>query len=58
VDVIFRRYFATVCEVEEPEAMFNMDQYSDVIRITKPIIYISVGEMVEMHKVGLDFFPG
>lgn len=31
---------------------FNMDQYSDVSRVTKPVIYISVGEIVEMHKVG------
>jgi len=47
-----RRYFGAICEVEEPEVMFNMDQYSDVTRITKPIIYISIGEIVEMHKVG------
>ena len=48
---VHRQYFAAVCEVEEPEIMFNIDQYSDVTRITKPIIYISIGEIVEMHKV-------
>ena len=33
--------------------MFNIDQYSDVTCITKPIIYISISEIVEIHKVCL-----
>ena len=49
--IIIRKYFADICEVEEPESVFNVDQYSDVARITKPIIYISVGEIIDMHKV-------
>ncbi len=37
--------------MEEPAVRFNMDEYSDLARVTKPVIYISVGEIVEIHKV-------
>lgn len=50
----FKKYFQDICSVEEPEMKFNMDQYSDVSRVTKPVIYISVGEIVEMHKLLLE----
>ena len=46
-----RQFFTAVCDVDEPEVMFNIDQYSDVTCITKPIIYISIAEIVEIHKV-------
>ena len=51
VCVTHRKYCAQACEVEEPEVRFNIDQYSDVIMITKPVIYISVGEIVDTHSV-------
>jgi len=31
--------------------VFNIDQYTDVTCITKPVIYISISEIVDMHKV-------
>ena len=37
--------------MEEPEVRFNVDQYSDVVMIAKPVIYISVGEIVDTHSV-------
>ena len=43
------------CDVEEPEVRFNIDQYSDVIMIAKPVIYISVGEIVDTHSVSEAF---
>jgi len=49
--VCCREFFTAVCSVEEPEQVFNMDQYSDVTCITKPVIYMSISEIVEMHKV-------
>lgn len=30
-----------------------MDQYSDLVNVTKPVIYISIGEMVNTHTVGV-----
>jgi hypothetical protein len=55
VTIIFcllcRKYCLQACEVEEPEVRFNIDQYSDVVMIAKPVIYISVGEIVDTHSV-------
>ena len=34
----FKRYFRAVCEVPEPEVMYNVDQYSDVTRIHKVML--------------------
>ncbi|ESN91702.1 hypothetical protein HELRODRAFT_108462 [Helobdella robusta] len=47
----FKRYFQEICEVDEPDVVFNIDRYSDVARIIKPVIYISVGEIVDLHKL-------
>ena len=44
-------HFWLICEVEEPEVRFNMDQYTDVTRVTKPVIYISIAEIIDTHKV-------
>ena len=37
--------------MEELEAKFSMDQYTDVTRVTKPVIYISVAEIIDTHKL-------
>lgn len=50
----YRKYFKAVCEVEEPEVKFNMDQYSDLTRVTKPVIYISIAEIIDTHKLLLE----
>ena len=39
--------------MDDPEVKFNVDQYSDVTMITKPVIYISVQEVVNTHQVGI-----
>lgn len=52
--VRFKKYFLEICDVEEPEVYFNMDQYTDVTRITKPIIYISIAEIVDTHRLLLE----
>jgi Ras GTPase-activating-like protein IQGAP1 len=40
--------------VEEPETKFNIDEYSDVVMLTKPVIYISIREICDTHKLLLD----
>jgi len=50
----FKKYFRAVCEVDEPEQHFNVDQYSDVTRVTKPVIYVTVAEIIETHKMLLE----
>ena len=48
-----RKYCLQACAVDDPEVKFNVDQYSDVTMITKPVIYISVQEVVNTHQVGI-----
>lgn len=50
-----RRFFLAACDVPSLEDKFNVDQYSDLVTVTKPVIYISIGEIVNTHTVSLDF---
>lgn len=47
----FKHYCVMACDVEELEAKFNVDQYSDIVTITKPVIYISVSEICDTHQM-------
>lgn len=49
-----RRFFLEVSTVEEPEGHFNIDEYTDVVMVTKPVIYISVQEICDTHTLLLD----
>ncbi|XP_005989793.1 ras GTPase-activating-like protein IQGAP1 [Latimeria chalumnae] len=50
----FRRFFQAACDVPEPEEKFNIDEYSDLVTLSKPIIYISIGEIINTHTLLLD----
>ncbi|XP_058972434.2 ras GTPase-activating-like protein IQGAP1 [Pocillopora verrucosa] len=50
----FKRFFLEVSNVEEPEGHFNIDEYTDVVMVTKPVIYISVQEICDTHMLLLD----
>lgn len=50
----FKRFFREVSNVEEPEGHFNIDEYTDVVMVTKPVIYISVQEICDTHTLLLD----
>ncbi|NWW84564.1 IQGA1 protein, partial [Rhynochetos jubatus] len=50
----FRRFFQAACEVPELQDKFNIDEYSDLVTLTKPVIYISIGEIVNTHTLLLD----
>ncbi|KAI0214246.1 Ras GTPase-activating-like protein IQGAP1 [Lamellibrachia satsuma] len=50
----FKQYFIDVCDVVDPEVRFNVDQYTDVTRVTKPVIYISLSELSNTHKLLLE----
>ncbi|OWF47735.1 ras GTPase-activating-like protein IQGAP1 isoform X2 [Mizuhopecten yessoensis] len=47
----FKHYCMMACDVEELEPKFNVDQYSDIVTITKPVIYISVSEICDTHQM-------
>lgn len=50
---IFRRFFQTACDVPELQDKFNVDEYSDLVTLTKPVIYISIGEIINTHTVSI-----
>lgn len=51
LSVSYRKFFAFVCEVPEPEEKYNMDEFSDAVALSKPIIFISIKEILDTHKV-------
>ncbi|KAI4892427.1 hypothetical protein NFI96_019360, partial [Prochilodus magdalenae] len=50
----FRRFLHAVCDVPEPEERFNIDEYSEMVILNKPVIYISIGELINTHKLLLE----
>lgn len=51
--VCSRRFFQAACDVPELEDKFNVDEYSDLVTLTKPVIYISIGEIINTHTVSI-----
>ncbi|XP_041856233.1 ras GTPase-activating-like protein IQGAP2 [Melanotaenia boesemani] len=50
----FRLFFQSACDVPEPEEKFNIDEYSDMVTLSKPIIYISIEEIINTHTLLLE----
>uniref|UniRef100_A0A8C9ZT49 IQ motif containing GTPase activating protein 2 n=1 Tax=Sander lucioperca TaxID=283035 RepID=A0A8C9ZT49_SANLU len=50
----FREFFQSACDVPEPEEKFNIDEYSDMVTLSKPIIYISIDEIINTHSLLLE----
>lgn len=46
-----RKFLLCVCDVPEPEDRFNMDEYSELLIVNKPVVYISVSELLNTHQV-------
>lgn len=46
-----RLFFQSACDVPEPEEKFNIDEYSDMVTLSKPVIYISIEEIINTHSV-------
>ncbi|XP_055017385.1 ras GTPase-activating-like protein IQGAP2 [Boleophthalmus pectinirostris] len=50
----FRAFFQAACDVPEPEEKFNIDEYTDMVTLSKPIIYISIEEVINTHSLLLE----
>ncbi|NXG30353.1 IQGA2 protein, partial [Dromaius novaehollandiae] len=50
----FRNFFQSACDVPEPEEKFNIDEYSDMVTLSKPVIYISIEEIINTHSLLLE----
>merc|ERR1739838_750339 len=47
----FMNFFVAVCDVAEPEEKFSMDEFSDAVLVVKPVIFVSLKEVVDTHKL-------
>ncbi|KAK5931495.1 hypothetical protein CesoFtcFv8_000210 [Champsocephalus esox] len=50
----FRKFLHGVCDVPEPEDRFNMDEFSELLIVNKPVVYISVSELRNTHQLLLE----
>ncbi|MBN3294999.1 IQGA3 protein, partial [Amia calva] len=50
----FRKFLVAACDVPEPEERFNMDEYSETVILNKPLVYISLGELINTHQLLLE----
>lgn len=46
-----RKFICRACRVPEPEERFAIDEYSDMVAVAKPMVYITVGELIGTHRV-------
>ncbi|KAA0702572.1 Ras GTPase-activating-like protein IQGAP3 [Triplophysa tibetana] len=50
----FRKFLRAVCDVPEPEERFNIDEYSETLILNRPVIYISISELLNTHRLLLE----
>ncbi|MGH0177013.1 UNVERIFIED_CONTAM: hypothetical protein FKN15_074157 [Acipenser sinensis] len=50
----FRRFLLAACDVPPLEDKFNVDEYSDLVTLTKPVIYITIAEIINTHTLLLN----
>ncbi|XP_078527152.1 ras GTPase-activating-like protein IQGAP3 isoform X1 [Lissotriton helveticus] len=50
----FRKFIQAACSVPEPEDRFNVDEYSEMVNVIKPVIYMTVLELINTHKLLLE----
>ncbi|CAN9514406.1 unnamed protein product [Ophioblennius macclurei] len=51
---IFRRLLVSVCDVPEPGDRFGVDEYSETLIVNRPVIYISISELLNTHRLLLE----
>ena len=49
----FRKFFIDASTVDAAEQQFNIDEYSDITMVTKPVVYMTVQEIIDTHQVEL-----
>uniref|UniRef100_F7BIE5 Ras-GAP domain-containing protein n=1 Tax=Monodelphis domestica TaxID=13616 RepID=F7BIE5_MONDO len=50
----FRYEQPEVCNVPEPEDKFNIDEFTDIVTINKPTIYMTIEEIINIHSLLLE----
>ena len=52
---LIRNYFFEICNTSEADEYFGINEYSDLIVLTKPIVYMTVQEICETHKILVEY---
>ncbi|XP_077382458.1 ras GTPase-activating-like protein IQGAP3 [Festucalex cinctus] len=50
----FRKFVRRACDVPDPSERFGIDEYSETLIVSRPLIRISLGELVHTHKLLLE----
>ncbi|XP_077431059.1 ras GTPase-activating-like protein IQGAP3 isoform X2 [Vanacampus margaritifer] len=50
----FRKFVRRACDVPDPSERFGMDEYSETLIVSRPLVRISLGELLHMHKLLLE----
>lgn len=53
IKFVFRKFFIDASTVDAAEQQFNIDEYSDITMVTKPVVYMTVQEIIDTHQVEL-----
>nr|CAD7568265.1 unnamed protein product [Timema californicum] len=51
----FKRFFKQCCDVEELEEHFNVHEFSEATLISRPVIFITLQEICDTHKLLLEY---
>jgi hypothetical protein len=49
-----RNFFYEICQVQDSELYFGINEFSDLIQLAKPTCYITVQEICDTHKILVD----
>lgn len=52
---LIRSYFYEVCSVCEADEYFGINEYSDMITLTKPVVYMTVQEICDTHRILVEY---
>ena len=46
-----RAFFGEICNVVEADEYFGINEYTDLIGLTKPTVYMTIQEICDTHRV-------
>ncbi|XP_057689340.1 ras GTPase-activating-like protein IQGAP3 isoform X2 [Corythoichthys intestinalis] len=50
----FRKWVSHVIDVPEPSERFGSDEYSETLIVGRPLVYVSLGELLDTHRLLLE----
>ena len=56
--IFCRKFFIDASTVDAAEQQFNIDEYSDITMVTKPVVYMTVQEIIDTHQVEMNSSHG